>query len=86
MSAGSLTPGLLCASDAVVVISHLISPHSWQFCVVDCMEGTWQKNAVLSVVSTRIHSADEIKGREGILYKEQALGYRKGWKQAGEMA
>lgn len=49
------------------------------------MEGTWQKNAVLSVVSTRIHSADEIKGREGILYKEQALGYRKGWKQAGEM-
>lgn len=85
MSAGSLTPGLLCALDAVVVISHLISSHSWLFCV-DCMEGIWQKNAVLSVVSTRIHSADEIKGREGILYKEQALGYRKGWKQAGEMA
>lgn len=85
MSAGSLTPGLLCASHAVVVISQLISSHSWLFCV-DCMEGTWQKNAMLSVVSTRIHSADEIKGREGILYKEQALGYRKGWKQAGEMA
>lgn len=50
------------------------------------MGGIWQENAALSVVSTRIHSADEIQGRAGILHEEQAFGYHKECKQAGEMA
>lgn len=80
MNTGSLPPASL------VVISHLISSHSWLFCVVDCIGEIWQENAALSVVSTRIHSADEIQGRPGILHEEQAFGYRKECKQAGEMA
>lgn len=42
LSPGSLTPGLLCALDTIV-ISHLISSQSWLCCVVDCMGGAWQK-------------------------------------------